>query len=157
MCTPADDPASLKRRDSAFLIENLLPILKKHKVALYLNGHDHCMQVIEKETDFGSITFVTSGAGSEVRALPRLAQHTLCKASEDASTDRRESMSADTSVPPGKLEKRHSGVEGHKFAAKKEQGGCSEGTRSPLPLQEGARVPPSYHRLDSFTWTGALA
>lgn len=54
-------PASAPCRHTKELIDNLVPVMKKHKVALYVNGHDHCMQVIRKD----GITYVTSGAGSK--------------------------------------------------------------------------------------------
>ena len=45
------------------LIEQLNPILEKHRVPVYFNGHDHDLQHIVR----GSINYLTSGAGSKVR------------------------------------------------------------------------------------------
>ena len=47
----------------AELIERLNPILEKHRVPAYFNGHDHDLQHIVR----GSINYFTSGAGSKVR------------------------------------------------------------------------------------------
>ena len=52
-----------KHGDSPELTEQLLPILKKHKVQAYLCGHDHDLQHLQSE----SIHFIISGAGSTVR------------------------------------------------------------------------------------------
>ncbi|BBN07961.1 tartrate-resistant acid phosphatase type 5 [Marchantia polymorpha subsp. ruderalis] len=49
--------------DTPELVKNLLPILKKHRVDLYVNGHDHTLQHI-KDQDSG-VHFVTSGGGSK--------------------------------------------------------------------------------------------
>ncbi|KAG6552766.1 hypothetical protein Mapa_005714 [Marchantia paleacea] len=45
------------------LVENLLPILKKNRVDLYVNGHDHTLQHIKDQDS--SVHFVTSGGGSK--------------------------------------------------------------------------------------------
>lgn len=50
------------KRDTQELIRDVLPILRKHQVRVYLNGHDHNLQVLEKS----GVTFITCGAGSEV-------------------------------------------------------------------------------------------
>ncbi|OIW18066.1 hypothetical protein TanjilG_19298 [Lupinus angustifolius] len=42
------------------LEKQLLPILEKHNVDVYLNGHDHCLQHI-----YSKIQFMTSGGGSK--------------------------------------------------------------------------------------------
>ena len=53
-------------RDDAHLKENLLPILMKHGVHLYLSGHEHQSQVM-RGPDGGSTTFIVAGANSEQR------------------------------------------------------------------------------------------
>nr|CCA23240.1 tartrateresistant acid phosphatase type 5 putative [Albugo laibachii Nc14] len=45
------------------LIHRLDPILKKHKVDAYFNGHDHCMQHIIKREDGWTRNYFVSGAG----------------------------------------------------------------------------------------------
>jgi acid phosphatase len=52
-----------KHGDTPELIEQLIPILKKHGVRLYLNGHDHDMQHILAD----GINYVTCGAAGSVR------------------------------------------------------------------------------------------
>ncbi len=47
------------------MIERVLPILKKHGVLAYVNGHDHDLQHIKRD----GINVVCSGAGSEVRPV----------------------------------------------------------------------------------------
>lgn len=44
------------------LVDNLLPLLNKYGVSLYINGHDHQLQLI-KDLDTG-IQYVTSGAAT---------------------------------------------------------------------------------------------
>jgi tartrate-resistant acid phosphatase type 5 len=51
---------SATRGDNAELIEKLLPILKKHHVEVYLNGHDHNLQALKPE---GGVHFFVSGGG----------------------------------------------------------------------------------------------
>ncbi len=48
------------KRDQKDLIAMLLPILQAHRVPLYINGHDHNLQMIDRD----GITFITCGAGS---------------------------------------------------------------------------------------------
>jgi acid phosphatase len=50
------------KRDTKELIRDVLPILQRHHVRVYLNGHDHNLQVLTR----GGVTFITCGAGSEV-------------------------------------------------------------------------------------------
>ena len=50
-----------QKRDTPELIARLKPLLAKHRVPLYLNGHDHNLQV----RNVDGIEFVTSGAGSQ--------------------------------------------------------------------------------------------
>jgi acid phosphatase len=53
------------RRDQQELIERLLPILQTHHVPLYINGHDHNLQVIDRD----GICFITCGAGSQTNRV----------------------------------------------------------------------------------------
>lgn len=48
--------------DQPDLIAALEPVLRRHAVKLYINGHDHCMQYVE----MGGIAYVTNGVGSEI-------------------------------------------------------------------------------------------
>ncbi|KAL2634912.1 hypothetical protein R1flu_006391 [Riccia fluitans] len=50
-------------RNTPELIEKVLPILEDHKVDLYINGHDHCLEHVKR--DDSDIHFVTSGGGSK--------------------------------------------------------------------------------------------
>lgn len=45
----------------------ILPVLQKHEVDLYLNGHDHDLQVIRRD----GMHFITSGAGAKLRSAGR--------------------------------------------------------------------------------------
>lgn len=45
------------------LIDSLDPLLKKHKVHAYFNGHDHCMQHIKKVENGWTRNYFVSGAG----------------------------------------------------------------------------------------------
>ena len=47
--------------DQPDLIAAIEPLLRRHRVPLYINGHDHSMQYVE----MGGIAYVTTGAGSE--------------------------------------------------------------------------------------------
>jgi tartrate-resistant acid phosphatase type 5 len=51
--------------DTPELIERLLPLLKRHRVHLYFNGHDHDLQ----HQEAGGIHFFCVGAGSTVRPI----------------------------------------------------------------------------------------
>jgi tartrate-resistant acid phosphatase type 5 len=51
---------SATRGDNKELIARLLPVLKKHNVDVYLNGHDHNLQELKPE---GSVHFFVSGGG----------------------------------------------------------------------------------------------
>ncbi len=51
---------SATRGDNKELIARLLPVLKKHNVDVYLNGHDHNLQELRPE---GSVHFFVSGGG----------------------------------------------------------------------------------------------
>jgi acid phosphatase len=48
--------------DSAELVRDILPLLKRHGVAAYLNGHEHGLEHLTSD----GIDFFTSGGGSEV-------------------------------------------------------------------------------------------
>ena len=47
--------------DQPDLIAPLAPLLRRHHVPVYINGHDHSMQCVEMD----GIAYVTTGAGSE--------------------------------------------------------------------------------------------
>jgi len=49
-------------RDQQELIDGILPLLKTHGVHVYFNGHDHNLQMTQRD----GITFITCGAGSQV-------------------------------------------------------------------------------------------
>jgi tartrate-resistant acid phosphatase type 5 len=49
--------------DQPELIHNINPLLEKHGVSVYFNGHDHDLQHIVR----GSVEYFNSGAGSKVR------------------------------------------------------------------------------------------
>lgn len=49
--------------DQPELIGNINPLLEKHDVSVYFNGHDHDLQHIVR----GSVEYFTTGAGSKVR------------------------------------------------------------------------------------------
>jgi len=51
--------------DNPDLIARLLPILQRHNVSAYLNGHDHDLQHIVRD----GLHFVCSGGGSEARPV----------------------------------------------------------------------------------------
>lgn len=49
--------------DTPEMVAQVLPILTRHKVPVYLNGHEHDLQHIARD----GMNFICSGAGSEVR------------------------------------------------------------------------------------------
>jgi acid phosphatase len=49
------------KRDWVELIAQIKPLLIKHGVRLYINGHDHNFQMLARD----GITFITNGAGSQ--------------------------------------------------------------------------------------------
>jgi hypothetical protein len=51
---------SATRGDNKELVERLLPVLEKHSVDVYLNGHDHNLQELKSE---GGVHFFVSGGG----------------------------------------------------------------------------------------------
>jgi len=60
--------------DTPEMIERVLPILKKHKVTAYINGHDHDLQHIQRD----GLTFICTGAGSEVRPVKAIGGTQFC-------------------------------------------------------------------------------
>ncbi|HQT61878.1 MAG TPA: tartrate-resistant acid phosphatase type 5 family protein [Acidiphilium sp.] len=59
---PIYTPIGGADHDQPDLIAALEPVLRRHAVKLYINGHDHCMQYVE----MGGISYVTNGVGSEI-------------------------------------------------------------------------------------------
>jgi tartrate-resistant acid phosphatase type 5 len=55
--------SAAKHGDNDDMIRAFRPILEKHGVQAFLNGHDHDMEVIKE----GPVYYITSGAGSSVR------------------------------------------------------------------------------------------
>ncbi|KAG8379508.1 hypothetical protein BUALT_Bualt07G0095700 [Buddleja alternifolia] len=49
--------------DTLEIVDHLLPILEAHKVDMYINGHDHCLEHLSNK--MGSMQFFTSGGGSK--------------------------------------------------------------------------------------------
>ena len=62
--------------DTPDLITRLLPILRKHRVTAYVNGHDHDLQYIVRD----GLNVVCTGAGSEVRPVSSVAGTRFCVA-----------------------------------------------------------------------------
>lgn len=60
--------------DTPDLITRLLPILQRHRVTAYINGHDHDLQHIVRD----GVDFVCTGAGSEVRPVGRVDGTRFC-------------------------------------------------------------------------------
>lgn len=56
------------------LIARVKPLLDRHGVQLYVNGHDHDLQQIE----VGGVTYVCTGAGSETRPTALIAGTRFC-------------------------------------------------------------------------------
>lgn len=50
--------------DTPYLVEHILPLLKKYKVQAYFNGHDHDLQHLQA----GAVNLFCSGGGSKPRA-----------------------------------------------------------------------------------------
>ena len=55
--------AAPKHGDTKELIDQVLPILKKHKVPIYVCGHDHVLQHLKRD----SMHFLVCGGGAEFR------------------------------------------------------------------------------------------
>ena len=49
--------------DTPYLVEHVLPLLKKHQVQAYINGHDHDLQHLQAD----KVNLFCSGAGSKPR------------------------------------------------------------------------------------------
>jgi tartrate-resistant acid phosphatase type 5 len=62
--------------DTPEMIARVLPILQKHRVPVYINGHDHDLQHIERD----GLSFVCTGAGSEVRPVKAIDGTKFCTA-----------------------------------------------------------------------------
>jgi len=60
--------------NSQDLIDRLLPILKRHGVIAYVNGHDHDLQYIARE----GMHFICSGGGSEARDVSPILGTRFC-------------------------------------------------------------------------------
>ena len=54
----------------------ILPLLKKHGVQAYINGHDHDLQHIRR----GAVDYICCGAGSEVRPVKAIEGTLFCAA-----------------------------------------------------------------------------
>jgi acid phosphatase len=63
--------------DTPELIENILPLLREHKVQAYFNGHDHDLQHLQA----GALNLFCSGAGSQVRPTTKIEQTKFSKSS----------------------------------------------------------------------------
>jgi tartrate-resistant acid phosphatase type 5 len=50
-----------REHDQPDLIAAIDPVLRRHRVPIYINGHDHTMQYVA----LGGVAYVTSGTGSE--------------------------------------------------------------------------------------------
>ena len=55
--------AAPKHGDTKELVDQVLPILKKHKVPVYICGHDHVLQHLKRD----SMHFLVCGGGAEFR------------------------------------------------------------------------------------------
>lgn len=55
--------------NTAELVRDLKPLLERHGVQVYINGHEHDLQHIQ----VGAVDYVCTGAGSEVRPTGRIA------------------------------------------------------------------------------------
>jgi tartrate-resistant acid phosphatase type 5 len=56
--------------DTPFLVEHVQPLLKKHGVQAFINGHDHDLQHLRA----GSVNYFCSGGGSRPRGTRKIAQ-----------------------------------------------------------------------------------
>jgi acid phosphatase len=56
------------------MVERVLPLLKQHKVAAYINGHDHDLQHIRAD----GLDYLCCGAGSEVRPVKAVEGTQFC-------------------------------------------------------------------------------
>ena len=62
--------------DTPETLQLVEPILRKHRVQAYINGHDHDLQHIRR----GGVDYVCCGAGSEVRPVQPVEGTLFCKA-----------------------------------------------------------------------------
>jgi len=53
--------------DTPFLVQHVLPLLQKHKVQAYINGHDHDLQHLQA----GDVNLFCSGGGSKPRTTSK--------------------------------------------------------------------------------------
>jgi tartrate-resistant acid phosphatase type 5 len=60
--------------DTPAMVELVEPLLQKHGVAAYINGHDHDLQHVRR----GDINYIGSGAGSEVRPVAKIEGTRFC-------------------------------------------------------------------------------
>ncbi|GAC1672802.1 MAG: metallophosphoesterase [Steroidobacteraceae bacterium] len=60
--------------DTPAMVERVEPLLQKHGVAAYINGHDHDLQHVRR----GPLNYIGSGAGSEVRPVAAIEGTRFC-------------------------------------------------------------------------------
>ncbi len=60
--------------DTPAMVELVEPLLHKHGVAAYINGHDHDLQHVRR----GPLSYIGSGAGSEVRPVAAIEGTRFC-------------------------------------------------------------------------------
>jgi tartrate-resistant acid phosphatase type 5 len=60
--------------DTPELVEQIEPLLQKHGVQAYINGHDHDLQHVRR----GGVNYIGSGAGSEVRPVAAIEGTRFC-------------------------------------------------------------------------------
>jgi tartrate-resistant acid phosphatase type 5 len=62
--------------DTPEVVQLIEPLLQKHHVQAYINGHDHDLQHIRR----GGVDYVCCGAGSEVRPVQAIEGTLFCAA-----------------------------------------------------------------------------
>jgi tartrate-resistant acid phosphatase type 5 len=65
-----------KHGETVEVVELIEPLLQKHRVQAYVNGHDHDLQHIRR----GGVDYVCTGAGSEVRPVRSVEGTLFCAA-----------------------------------------------------------------------------
>jgi tartrate-resistant acid phosphatase type 5 len=65
-----------KHGETVEVIELIEPLLQKHRVQAYVNGHDHDLQHIRR----GGVDYICTGAGSEVRPVQSVQGTLFCAA-----------------------------------------------------------------------------
>ena len=65
-----------KHGETAEVVQLVEPILLKHRVTAYINGHDHDLQHIHRKR----LNCIVSGAGSEVRPVNAVSGTLFCAA-----------------------------------------------------------------------------